>query len=120
MPLLAHETTLYLTQWLRQVKSFDILSERSSMSIRDSGETARLDVVANNNRDLANFLRDQLRIVLEMREQVLAIERLIQDTPSLKEPYAAHLLAVRSDPSVQPKPQWDSMVERLFAALSRQ
>jgi hypothetical protein len=92
----------------------------SGETARDSGETARLDVVANNNRDLANFLRDQLGIVLEMRQQVLAIERLIQGTPSLKEPYAAHLRAVQSDLSVQPKPQWESMVERLFAALSRQ
>jgi hypothetical protein len=48
------------------------------MSIRDSGETARLDAVSINNRELANFLRDQLQVLLDLREKVLAIEQLIE------------------------------------------
>jgi hypothetical protein len=90
------------------------------MSIRDSGETARLDAVSINNRELANFLRDQLQVLLDLREKVLAIEQLIERTPSLKGEFEACLASVKADPSRQPRSAWLATAERLFGALSRQ
>lgn len=78
-------------------------------------EIERLDGI---NRDLGLHLNDELKILLDLRLKILAIERLIERTPQLKEQFEASLASVKDDESVQPNSQWLAGASRLFGRMA--
>lgn len=82
----------------------------------DDKEIERLNGI---NRDLGLHLNDELKVLLDVRLKLLAIERLIEHTPQLKGPFEASLASVKADASLQLNSQWLAGASRLFGRMGQ-
>jgi hypothetical protein len=71
------------------------------------------------NRQLALFLGEQLENMIELRQSVCAVERLIEADPRRKGKYAAMLEQVKSEGAGVKDPHWINRTRGMLSRLER-
>lgn len=83
----------------------------------------RMEPLLEVNRKLALFLGEQMQAVIELRQSVRAMERLVEGDARRKGKYAATLEAVRSEGEGMgdgvPDPHWINRTRGMLAQLER-
>lgn len=71
------------------------------------------------NRQLARFLREQMEIAIELRQSVVAMERLIEVDTRRKSKYAAMLDKVKGEGDGMKDPHWINRTRGMLSQLER-
>jgi cytochrome c556 len=68
--------------------------------------------------DLSVVLMEQLAVVLEMRQSLTAMVKVLKESdPQFSKKYEAALATLAKDVSAQPNPQWVVFVQNAFLKL---
>jgi hypothetical protein len=80
---------------------------------------SHLEPLLAANRQLALFLGGQLDSMIELRQSVCAMERLLEADPRRKSKYAAMLEKVKGEGDGMPDPHWINRTRGMLSRLER-